>query len=226
MKVVIIGATGLVGAQILKFTEASNAITAITTLTRRKVEGSSKLNSIVSSDTNEWTELITANAKDNDIFFSAFGTTRADAGSIENFKKIDYGTNLQSAKAAKDANISTFVLVSTVGANSGSWLPYLRIKGELEDEIRKLGFKRFIILRPGALLGKRTKQHNGFGAGIFVAISEFLRKTPLSKAFKAVYAEEIGKAAVSLATEPLPSNGEPETRIIEAAEIVELASKI
>ncbi|CAH2350154.1 protein Fmp52p, mitochondrial [[Candida] railenensis] len=226
MKVVIIGATGLVGAQILKFTEASSAISAITTLTRRKVEGSTKLNSIVTPDTNEWTELIAANAKDNDVFFSAFGTTRADAGGIENFKKIDYGTNLQCAKAAKDANISTFVLVSSAGANSSSWLPYLKIKGELEDEITKLGFKRFIILRPGALLGQRTKQHNGFGAGIFVALSEFSRKTPFSKALKAVYAEEIGKAVVSLATKPLPSNGEPETRIIEAAEIVQLASEI
>lgn len=226
MSVVIIGATGLVGAQILKYSEASSAISAITTISRRKIEGTQKLNSIVYPDTSNWTDTILSKAKDSDVFFSGFGTTLADAGGLENFKKIDYGTNLECARAAKEANISTFVLVSSAGASASSWLPYLKIKGELENEISKLGFKRFIVLRPGGLLGERTKKHTGLGAGIFVAISEFLRKTPLSGLFRAVYAEEIGKVAVSLATRPLLTTEEPERIIVEASEIVALASKL
>lgn len=221
MNVTIIGATGLVGAQILKQSEASSAISAITTISRRSITETSKLTSVVVPSVEDWPENVTKT--NSNIFFSAFGTTRAAAGGIENFKKIDYGTNLACAKAAKEANVDTFVLVSSAGASAGSFIAYSKIKGELEDEIAKLGFKRLIILRPGFLLGQREVKHTGFG-GFLVPVAEFTRKTPFS-IFKSVYADEVAKVAVSLATKPL-SNDAPETTIVEANEIVKLAGEL
>lgn len=221
MKAIIIGATGLVGGQFLKYAELSSAINSITTITRRTITGSEKLNSIVKASTEEWPQEISKS--DADIFFSAFGTTRADAGSIENFKKIDYGTNLESAKAAKRANIKTFVLISTLGASSKSYFPYLQIKGELEDEILALGFQRTVILRPGPLIGARTTSHKGWGNSLGANLSEMARGTIFNSLLNGVYAEELGKVGVLLATKPHGS--EKETHVLNAAEIVELAKE-
>jgi uncharacterized protein YbjT (DUF2867 family) len=225
MNVVIIGATGLVGSQILKHAEASAAITGITTFSRRAV-GGDKVHSVVKESTDEWypeIEKLGSGPAAPQAFFSAFGTTKAQAGGIENFKRIDHGTNLAAAKAAKQANIDTFVLVSSMGASRDSMFPYLKIKGELEDDIKALGFKRFVILRPGALLGDRPAS-KGLGNTIAAKLGSFTRGTPLSFLLKPVYAEEIGKVAVHLATQPL--SAEPEVDVLEASDIITLAKDI
>jgi uncharacterized protein YbjT (DUF2867 family) len=64
--------------------------------------------------------------------------------------------NYDLAKAAKDAGVDTYVLISTVGASSQSGFAYPKMKGELEDKIKSLGFKHTVILRPGMILGTRS----------------------------------------------------------------------
>lgn len=50
----------------------------------------------------------------------------------------------------------TYVLISTSGANSKSWFPYMKMKGELEDEVKDLGFDHCVIVRPGLIVGDRN----------------------------------------------------------------------
>src|SRR5438045_2641104 len=82
------------------------------------------------------------------LFLSALGTTRAAAGSVQAQRAIDIDLNLALAKAAKDAGATTYVLVSSGGASAKSMLPYLRMKGELEEMVRDVGFQHLVILRP------------------------------------------------------------------------------
>lgn len=155
--VVLLGATGLVGNWILKELIDASSVSKVTTFTRRSPKQSlDKLNSVVSSSTETWFSNPESFAS-NQIAISAFGTTRANAGGLENFKKIDYGNNLTFAQTAKTNGIKTFILISTKGANSASMVPYLKIKGQLEDEILKLGFDHTIILQPGLLVGEREE---------------------------------------------------------------------
>ncbi|MDV7400534.1 hypothetical protein RZS08_54465, partial [Arthrospira platensis SPKY1] len=89
------------------------------------------------------------------VLFITFGTTIAKAGSQDNFRKIDHGIPLEVARRARQAGVRTLVLVSAVGADTGSPVFYSRIKGELERDLLALGFDRVVLFRPSILLGDR-----------------------------------------------------------------------
>ena len=130
------------------------------------------------------------------MFLSALGTTRAAAGGLANQRKIDYDLNLELARAAKDAGVQTYVLISSAGATPKGLVPYTKMKGELEEAVKALGFKYCVILKPGILVGQRKQsgttewlvQQVAKGAG---AVGNGL------KDFWAQDAEVVARAAVS-----------------------------
>lgn len=95
------------------------------------------------------------------ILFISFGTTIAKAGSREAFKAIDLGIPLRIARQARAAGVTTCVLVSAVGADARSRVFYSRIKGRLEEALAALGFERLLIFRPSLLLGDRREERRG-----------------------------------------------------------------
>lgn len=115
----------------------------------------SKLKPLISSDIATWPA--TLGSIPTTVFVSSLGTTRVDAGSFEDQRKIDLDLNLDLAKAAKAAGAKCYVLVSTHGADSASRLPYMKMKGELEDAVIEIGFEKTAILRPGLIIGSREK---------------------------------------------------------------------
>lgn len=163
MRVLLLGSTGLVGNEVLKKLVENKSIDSITTITRSKVEiEDEKIKQIV-LPLDQWFK-DTDNFKNIDVAISSFGTTRAAAGGIENFKKIDYGTNLDFAKACKEQSVSKFILVSSMGANENSIFPYMKIKGQLEKDVEALKFNSLFLIRPGGLIGERKPgKSKGFG---------------------------------------------------------------
>ena len=89
--------------------------------------------------------------------FSALATTRAAAGGLKNQYKLEHDLNIELAKAAKEAGTKTYVLISSGGANPNSWFPYTKLKGEIEEHIKEIGFEHTIILRPGIIVGDREE---------------------------------------------------------------------
>lgn len=114
---------------------------------------STKLQTIESADSESWPDRFPS---DTSVFFSALGTTRGQAGGLEAQRKIDYDLNLALAESAQTAGVNTYVLISSSSAKSSSWVPYSKMKGELEDQVAKLGFKHVVILRPGLIIGERS----------------------------------------------------------------------
>ena len=106
------------------------------------------------ADPSGWPEAVAAIAPEAVI--CALGTTLRQAGSEEAFRAVDYDLVLSLAKAAKEAEVANFVLVSSVGADAHSKAFYLRIKGEIETAVTKLRLRRLDILRPGLLRGWRS----------------------------------------------------------------------
>lgn len=156
---------------------------------------STKLNVITSTDTAQWPSLFPREMKPK-VFFSGLGTTRAAAGSIEAQRKIDYELNLELAKAAKEAGVETYVLISSGGANSKSSMAYPRMKGELEDAVKALEFKHTVILRPGLIVGDRTESRPA--EAVVRGIAKGLRYfTPALTNFWAQDASVIAKAAIN-----------------------------
>jgi len=224
MSVFLLGSTGLVGSFILQNAVESSAISSIITLSRSQPKAKSeKLHAILESNTDNWPQQIQNNATKGSTFVSSFGTTRAKAGGIENFKKIDHGVNFAAAKAAKSAGTDTFILISSMGASSSSMLPYLKSKGQLEDDIIALKFPRVIIIRPGALIGERSENH-GLANDMFQWVASKVYGTPLSFLTYGVYARDIGKIVVDLVNTPIKSDNE--VRIIGPGELISMAKAL
>ena len=155
------------------------------------------------------------------MFLSALGTTRAAAGGLANQRKIDLDLNFELARAAKDAGVQTYVLISSAGATSKGLVPYTKMKGELEDAVKELGFKHCVILRPGLLVGERKEsrpsewlvQQVARGAG---AVGNGL------KDFWAQDAEVVAKAAVSAGLSCVEGRREEGVWVLEQKDIVRL----
>lgn len=143
------------GSNILTTLLQLPAVSSVRTFTRRAPkETDAKLNATV-EDSAKWAASITAITPPADIFFSGLGTTRGAAGSFENQRKIDYDLNLEAAQAAKKAGVKVYVLISSGGADPNSMFGYPKMKGELEEAVKELGFEKTVILRPGLILGGR-----------------------------------------------------------------------
>ncbi|KAL2030181.1 hypothetical protein VTO58DRAFT_107535 [Aureobasidium pullulans] len=146
--VALVGSTGLVGSHILTLLKASPKITNIHAFSRKPLPSSPNLTTIQSSNPSEWPSKYPQNTS---VFFSALGTTARIAGGFAAQRKIDHDLNLALATAAKNAGAKIYILISTSGASPTSKIPYAKMKGELDEAVKKLGFEHVVILKPGLL---------------------------------------------------------------------------
>lgn len=148
--VILAGATGLVGREILEGLLADRTVTAVHSLGRRKPAAQHpKLTAHVVDFT-----ALPAMPPADEVYL-ALGTTIKVAGSQAAFRAVDYDANLAVAKAALTAGVKKVGLVSAMGANSNSKVFYSRVKGELEDALSTLPFEGTVIARPSMLVGNR-----------------------------------------------------------------------
>jgi uncharacterized protein YbjT (DUF2867 family) len=91
----------------------------------------------------------------------ALGTTMAQAGSQAAFRQVDHDAVVTFARWARAGGVTTFVLVSSGGADAASRTFYLRVKGEAEEAVAGVGFPRLVVLRPGILIGPRRDTRRG-----------------------------------------------------------------
>ena len=151
----VIGATGLVGKQLVNQLLENENFSEVKIFVRRTAGISHpKLKEylIDFGNPDEWRELITG-----DVLFSTLGTTLKTAGSKENQYKVDFTYQYSVASIAAGNSIAAYVLVSSVGANPKSRVFYSRIKGELDEAVSKLNFRNITILRPSILNGNRME---------------------------------------------------------------------
>ncbi|KAL6709971.1 Protein fmp52, mitochondrial [Coniothyrium glycines] len=217
------GSTGLVGSHILSQLLAHPSLTSIYAYTRRELpnpSASAKLLPLQSSDTAQWPSIFPRESKPN-IFFSALGTTKAAAGSFDAQRKIDYDLNVDLAKAAKEAGVETYVLISAASASSTAYFAYPRMKGELEEAIKAMGFKHTVFVRPGLIQGDRTESRPA--EAVIRGIAKGLRSlTPKATDFWAQDASVIGRAAIKAGVMCVEGKREGGVWVMGQSEIVEL----
>ena len=173
----VIGGSGLVGQQlILQLLDHPEFVKVRSFVRRPSGMAHPKLEEIkIDFDQlQSWKHLV-----QGDVLFSTLGTTIKTAKTKENQYKVDFGYQLKFALAAFGNNVPTYVLVSSLGANSYSRVFYSRMKGELEEAVSKLSFKKLIIFQPSILDGKRTE--NRTGEKIMLAITHFVTQFMLKK---------------------------------------------
>ena len=148
--VIIAGATGLVGKEILSGLLADDTVGEIHSLGRRAPGIEHPKLRVHLVDFADLPSLPSA-----DEVYLALGTTIKVAGSQEAFRAVDYAANLAVAQAALAAGAKKAGLVSAMGADSRSKVFYSRVKGELEDALQKLPFDGLVVARPSLLVGNR-----------------------------------------------------------------------
>jgi uncharacterized protein YbjT (DUF2867 family) len=155
MKMLLLGATGLVGKNILTQALAHPAITSVVAPTRQPLAAHPKLTNPVSDRLESL--LSEGVAGGVDAVVCALGTTIGKAGSKEAFRKVDYVLPLAFARSAHEQGTKTFVLISASGASVSSPFFYARIKGEIERDIALVGFQSLTIIRPSLIDGEREE---------------------------------------------------------------------
>lgn len=155
----IVGATGLVGKFCLSYLLMDKNYQKIIVLTRNPLPiKDEKIENIIC----EYEQLASyANRLVADDVFCCLGTTIGVAGSQENFKKIDLYYPLELAKITKKNGAKQFLVVSAMGANSKSSIFYNRVKGELQDTLKTIGFNTVHIFQPSLLTGIRKEFRAG-----------------------------------------------------------------
>lgn len=149
-RVLLAGATGLVGGQILQALLADPAVSDIHVLSRRDLPHSDPKLHLHIVDFAALPAL-----PEVDEVYLTLGTTIRVAGSQQAFRAVDLEANLAVARAAVAAGATRAGVVSTVGADARSPVFYNRVKGELEDALKPL-FPALVIAHPSLLLGDRN----------------------------------------------------------------------
>jgi uncharacterized protein YbjT (DUF2867 family) len=148
--VIIAGATGLIGREILQGLLADPAVLAVHSVGRRPLAMAHPKLTVHVVDFAALPALPAA-----DEVYLALGTTIKVAGSEPAFRAVDFDANLAVAKAALAAGVKRAGLVSAMGADAQAKVFYNRVKGELENALAQLPFDALVIARPSLLIGDR-----------------------------------------------------------------------
>jgi uncharacterized protein YbjT (DUF2867 family) len=205
----VIGASGLVGQQIVGQLLNHPDFKKVRIFVRRKsgITHPKLVEHLIDFDKPElWKDLVKG-----DVLFSTLGTTIKVAKTKENQYRVDFIYQYEFAKVAAENGISTYVLVSSMGASSKSSVFYSRIKGELEDAVSKLNFQKTIIFRPSILDGNRQEKRAGEKIGLVV--SRFLTRFIL-KNYKPTPADILADKMILLSLDQTSG-----LRMIEGADI-------
>ncbi|EGX43324.1 hypothetical protein AOL_s00215g60 [Orbilia oligospora ATCC 24927] len=228
----LLGATGLVGSNILKYLIQSPTPSAIVTLTRREHDetivssaaaANHTLTAKIDKDTSKWATIFGEACKVSPppIVFTALATTRAAAGGLDKQYALEHDVNVAVAKAAKEAGVKTFVLISASRADKDSHMGYTKLKGDIEHHIEEFGFERFIILRPGLLLGSRNETR--IAEGILQAVANGLRR--ISGGYLSDSWAQAGDVVARAAVRAALDDNVKGKKILYQNDIVELGNK-
>ena len=192
----LIGATGLVGGELLSLLLDDNYFRKVRILVRRPITMNHPKLERKLVDFSDADSLL-VDLDESDVVFCTIGTTMKKVkGNKEVYRKIDYDIPVNIARYCKIMNCRNYIVVSAVGADSGSGNFYLKLKGEVEDILKKVGIESTYIMRPSMLLGKR----NEFRFGERIAIP-FIKKISflLPSKYKPIEARDVARAMLAAA---------------------------
>lgn len=134
-----------------------------------------------------------------DDVFCCLGTTIKKAGSQKAFRRVDYDYPVALARLAKSAGVKNFLVISAMGADSRSNIFYNRVKGQMEDSLKKIELPALHIFQPSLLLGDRQEFRLGEkAASIITPVFSPLLRGGMKK-YKPIQAKQVAKAMCAAA---------------------------
>lgn len=209
----LIGATGLVGSNLTRLLLENDSFGSVTVFVRRSmgIRNPKLTEYLIDFDLPEsWKHLVKG-----DVLFSCLGTTLGKAGSKEAQRRVDYTYQWRFAETAAENGVRSYVLISSAGADPKSRAFYLGMKGDLEEDIKKLNFQRIAIIRPGLLQGEREESRFKEEAGEFIL--GFFNRIGFFRKYRPIPAEAVARAMVRVL------NSNERVRVYEPEELFRLS---
>ena len=210
----LFGSSGLVGGCLLNQLINDDNYSKIKLFVRSVPQISDPKIEIIETDFNNL-ENHNEDIKGDDCFF-CIGTTKQNSPDKSEYQRVELEVPKQIAQIAKSNSINSFVFISTGYADPKSSGDYLKFKGQVEEELKRLNFPKLALMRPSFLMGDRKEKRVGEKIGIFVfKLLSPLLLGPLKK-MRPIHSETVAKAMIRAANENLEKN------IFESNEIDEL----
>lgn len=192
-KVLLAGATGLVGGEILQGLLLDPSVAQVHVLSRRAIEVTHAKLQLHVVDFRQLPALPSV-----DEVYLALGTTIRVAGSQEAFRAVDFEANFAVAKAAIASGARRVGLVSAADADARSSVFYLKVKGALEEALASLNLSALVIARPSLLLGNREalKQPPRLGEKLATPILKLLAPV-LPKRYRPIHARAVARSLLA-----------------------------
>lgn len=211
-RVLITGASGLVGSYLLRMLVDEPRVTSIIAPTRRPLRV--PMHKVENPCDPQLSDVLTQLNAPLDIVFCCLGTTRREAGSKEAFILADYTLVVDTSLAGLRLGAKHMLVVSALGANPNSPFFYNRVKGEMETALKAQGWPRLTIARPSLLIGDREKRRAGesFMAPLFRL---------LPGKWKAIEAHTVAQAMVNAALSP----AKEDVAMLDSAQLREIAAQ-
>ena len=210
----VFGSAGLIGGHLLNQLIKNDYYDKIKIFVRSEPEINDPKVKIIKTDFNNLEnhrEVI----KGDDCFF-CIGTTKQNSPDKNDYRKVELDVPKEIAQIAKSNSVNSFVFVSSGYADPKSSGDYLKFKGEVEEELKRLNFLKLGIMRPSFLLGDRKEKRVGEKIGIFVfKLLSPLFLGPLKK-MKPIHSATVAKAMIAI------TQNESSQIIFESNEIAEL----
>lgn len=197
LRLAIYGASGLTGSEVLSQAINHAEVEIVYSIGRKQLGiESSKLIQIVTKNQQIIDEI---ELPEVDVVICCLGTTIKKAGSQEAFKEIDVNIPVRIARRAKNKQVHTFIVQSSIGAGEGAKGFYLRCKTEMENEVENLGFQSTYILRPSLLTGKRKEFR--FAERVSEALLMIVKPLLLGRAkkYRAISVNDVANALLKCA---------------------------
>ena len=193
----VFGSSGLIGGHLLNQLIKDNNYNEIKIFVRSEPEIKNPKVEIIKIDFNNLKNH-NEDIKGNDCFF-CIGTTKQKSPDKHVYQRVELEIPKEIAQIAKSNLVNSFIFVSTLYANPKSSGNYIRFKGLVEEELKRLNFPKIGIMRPSFLMGNRKEKRVGEKIGIFVfkILSPFLLG-PLKK-MKPIHSETVAKAMIAIA---------------------------
>ena len=210
----LFGSSGLVGGHLLNELIQNDNYNKIKLFVRSVPETSNPKIEIIKTDFNNLKNH-KEDIKGDDCFF-CIGTTKQNSPNKNEYRRVELEVPKQVAQIAKSNSVNSFFFVSSGYADSKSSGDYLKFKGEVEEELKRLDFSKLGIMRPSFILGDRKEKRVGEKIGIFLfKLLSPLLLGPLKK-MRPIHSKTVAKAMTRAANENLEKN------IFESNEIDEL----
>ena len=151
----LFGSSGLVGSHLLNQLIKDINYSKIKLFVRSVPEISDPKVEVIKTDFSNL-ENYKEDIKGNDCYF-CIGTTKQNSPNKDEYRRVELDIPKEIAQIAKSNLVNSFIFISALYANPKSSGNYVRFKGLVEEELKRLNFPKLVVMRPSFLMGDRNE---------------------------------------------------------------------